>query len=218
MWIKRERGRWGLKTRSWSPRRLARGQGCVLDELLPQALKFYHCCTLNQFWLFQGPVKNCSLSCAVFYSFVWMMGVKDAEVRGALGKHGEMGAEGFCCTQALQQGRALTAQTKAQLPELWSWELPNQRNAESPGSSRRAISNSSFKNKSNGCRRNKTPKDRQWLCALKQLSAGCFLAWSHCFHRAQPTQVLHTLYWAAFFTGGGFTCPFGERKCYLLHV
>lgn len=58
MWITRERGRWGLKTRSWSPQHLACGQGCVLDELLPQAPKFYLCCTLNQFWLFQGPVKK----------------------------------------------------------------------------------------------------------------------------------------------------------------
>lgn len=107
---------------------------------------------------------------------------------------------------------------KPKLPELWSWELQNQRIAESPSSSRRAISHSSFKNKSNGCRRNKTPKDRQWLCALKQLSSGCFLAWSHCSCPAQPTQVPHTLCWAAFFTGGGFTCPFGELKCYLLHV
>lgn len=73
MWITRERGRWGLKTRSWSPRRLACGQGCVLDELLPQAPKFYLCCTLNQFWLFQGPVKKLLIELCSFL-FLWWWG------------------------------------------------------------------------------------------------------------------------------------------------
>lgn len=122
------------------------------------------------------------------------MGVKDVEVQEGLRRKLEGwrdGNKGILLHGSPTAGKSFAVGAllpkparQAQLPEVWSRALKTQSIAKYLSSSKRAISSINLKSKSNGCQRNKMPRDGQRLCGSNSL--GLCVSW---FNPTAPAEL-----------------------------